>query len=68
MNEKEKSLTIRRNISFLNGEYIESTPKTESGIRKVYLTDYAFDMLQKKKQKSTSEWIFENPTNPLKHV
>lgn len=65
LNEKEKSLTIRRNISFLNGEYIESTPKTESGIRKVYLTDYAFDMLQKKKQKSTSEWIFENPTNPL---
>ena len=46
LNEKEKSLSICRNISFINGEYVISTPKTESGIRKVYLTDYITKLRQ----------------------
>ena len=67
--EKEGTLKINRSVSHdKKGGIIEGETKTGQGKRVIILPQSTFDLLKERKQKSHSEWIFENPLKPERPV
>ena len=67
--EKEGILKINRSVSHdKKGGIIEGETKTGQGKRVIILPKSTFDLLKERKQKSHSEWIFENPLKPERPV
>lgn len=64
-NEDEGTINIKRTIKVNKGIVTEGDPKTGKGARKIYLPQTTTDILKKKRATSQSEWMFENPLNPL---
>ena len=63
--ETENSVTVKRSLTTVtDGKVIQSEPKTADGKRKIYLPESTAELLKKRKQRSNSEWIFENPLDP----
>ena len=68
-NEDESSLRIYRSVSDgKKGGIAIGETKTGKGKRKIYLPPSVCSLLKERKQKTKSEWIFENPLYPNKPV
>ena len=68
-NEDEGSLRIDRSVSDgKKGSITIGETKTGKGKRKIYLPPSVCSLLKERKQKTKSEWIFENPLKPNKPI
>lgn len=63
-NEDEGSLNIKRTVTVNGGTVTEGEPKTGKGVRKIYLPKTTVEILKRRKERTQSEWIFENALNP----
>lgn len=66
--EKGKTLVISRTICFRGGELIEGDTKTRNGNRIIYLPESTYKMMNERKLKIDSQWVFPNPLDNSKPV
>lgn len=58
------TMCIRRSVSKTKDGIVIGETKTDAGVRKIILPPSVIELLQRKKQEATSEWIFPHYANP----
>ena len=58
------TMCIRRSVSKGKDGIVVGETKTDAGLRKIILPPSVVELLQRKKQEATSEWIFPHYSNP----
>ena len=59
-----RTVSINKQAVLVNGTIEIQTPKTKSSIRTLVLPSSVMEILQAKKAKATSQWVFPSPTIP----
>lgn len=70
---KNRTISIKRTVEFLNGRFVESPPKSVAGFRTIPLTKRAYDILVSQKGKKFPvivgyhEYVFRNSKGKPQH-
>ena len=70
---KNRTISIKRTVEFLNGRFAESPPKSAAGFRTIPLTKRAYDILVSQKGKKFpvivgyDEYVFRNSKGKPQH-